>query len=95
MKEFIEYLLKQIVSTPAQIVVTETQVDGNFVYTIKAATEDLGTIIGKEGRNINSLRNMAKVKAIKDNIRIKIMVEDGKDHSETASAEESTNSETA
>ncbi len=93
MKEFIEYLLKQIVSTPEQISVEESQDEGIFVYTVKAATEDIGTIIGKEGRNINSLRNMAKVKAIKDNIRIKIVVEDGKDH--TAPTEEATNSDNA
>jgi predicted RNA-binding protein YlqC (UPF0109 family) len=79
MKEFIEYLLKQIVSKPESITVDEAQAEGLYVYTIHAAQEDLGTIIGKEGRNINSLRNMAKVKAIRDNVRIKIMVEDNKE----------------
>lgn len=77
MKEFIEYLVKNIVTHPEQVVITEINDNGFFIYTISAAQDDLGTIIGREGRNINSIRNVAKSKAIKDNIRIKIVVEDG------------------
>ena len=48
----------------------------------------MGTVIGKEGRNINSLRNLAKAKAIKDNIRIKIILEDTNPVANTAQTEE-------
>ena len=82
MKEFLEYLLKQVVTNPNALTITETKDQDVFVYTITAAPEDMGTIIGKEGRNINSLRNMAKVKAIRDDIRIRILVEDGEAESE-------------
>ncbi|MBN1162662.1 KH domain-containing protein [Patescibacteria group bacterium] len=76
MKEFIEYLLKQIVTNPDAISVTEEKEGDAFVYRIRAAQEDMGIIIGKEGRNINSLRNVAKAKAIKDNIFVKIILEE-------------------
>lgn len=78
MKDFIEYLVKQIVSNPQAVVVDETVVEDNiFVYTIHVADEDIGVVIGKAGRNINSLRNMAKAKAIRDNTRVRVIVADG------------------
>ena len=76
MKDFIEFLVKQIVSNPTEVSVSETTEDGIRVYKIKASPEDMGVIIGKEGRNIKSLRNLAKAKAIKDNERIKVIVEE-------------------
>lgn len=36
----------------------------------------MGIIIGKEGKTIRSLRNLAKAKAIRDNVRIQILLEE-------------------
>ena len=72
MKEFIEYLVKQLVNNPDEVEVTETQESGLLSYKIKVANEDMGIVIGKEGKNIKSIRNLAKSKAIKENIRINI-----------------------
>ncbi|EKD96336.1 MAG: hypothetical protein ACD_24C00087G0002 [uncultured bacterium] len=72
MKEFIEYLVKQLVNNPDEVEVTETQESGLLSYRIKVANEDMGIVIGKEGKNIKSIRNLAKSKAIKDNVRINI-----------------------
>ena len=72
MKEFIEYLVKQLVNNPNEVEVTETQESGLLSYRIKVANEDMGIVIGKEGKNIKSIRNLAKSKAIKDNVRINI-----------------------
>ncbi|GIW69662.1 MAG: UPF0109 protein [Patescibacteria group bacterium] len=76
MKEFIKYIVQQIVSQPDQVEVNEVNENGVFIYTISAAKEDMGTLIGKEGRNIKSIRNMAKAKAIKDNIRISVNIKE-------------------
>ncbi|EKD94939.1 MAG: hypothetical protein ACD_25C00149G0002, partial [uncultured bacterium] len=63
-------------SQPEAIEVEEVNEEGVFVYTISAAKEDMGTLIGKEGRNIKSIRNMAKAKAIKDDIRISVNIKE-------------------
>ena len=76
MKEFLEFLVKEIVSKPEEAKVTESKEDELFIYTIHVSTDDMGVVIGKEGKNIKSLRNVAKAKAIKDNIRIQIVIED-------------------
>lgn len=76
MKEFLEYILKEIAAKPENIEVEEIDENGFYTYKIRANEEDMGVIIGKEGRTIRSIRNMAKAKAIKDNIRIQIVLED-------------------
>lgn len=76
MKEFIEYLVKEIVSKPDEVVVDEIEDNGFFTYRITTHEEDMGMVIGKSGNNIRALRNLAKAKAIKDKVRIKIVVED-------------------
>lgn len=76
MREFVEYIVKQIVKNPQDITVTET-LDGDiYIYNISASPEDMGVLIGKEGRTIRSIRNLVKAKAIKDNLRIQINIVD-------------------
>jgi uncharacterized protein len=76
MKEFVEFLLKQFVNNPDAVVVTETM-DGNFhILNVKVSDEDMGMVIGKEGKTINSLRNLVRAKAIKDNVMVRVVLED-------------------
>ena len=74
MKQFIEYILKNIVSKPESVIVEESDDQGETLYSLTVAPEDMGIVIGKEGRNINAIRNMAKAKAIKENVRIRIFL---------------------
>ncbi len=74
MKQFIEYILKNIVSKPESVIVEESEDQGETLYSLTVAPEDMGIVIGKEGRNINAIRNMAKAKAIKENVRIRIFL---------------------
>jgi predicted RNA-binding protein YlqC (UPF0109 family) len=76
MREFIEFLVKEITSKPEEVSVKENQDDGVFIYSVHVSPEDMGVVIGKEGKTIKSIRNMAKAKAIKDNIRMQIILED-------------------
>jgi hypothetical protein len=76
MKEFLEFLVKGIVSKPEEVEISEAQSEGIYIYNIHVSDEDMGVVIGKDGKTIRSLRNMAKAKAIKDNIRIQIILEE-------------------
>lgn len=76
MKEFIQYLLTEIITKPEKLFVDEQEDNGIYVYNITADEEDMGIIIGKQGKNINALRNIVKAKAIKENKRVKIFVRD-------------------
>ena len=72
MKEFIEYLVKQMVVKEDEVEVTEDKQDSQTTIFIKVAPEDMGMVIGKEGKNIRGIRALAKAKAIKDNIRVNV-----------------------
>lgn len=76
MKDFIEYILRQIVSKPEQIEILETDEEGLKIFKIHVATEDMGTVIGKEGHTVKSIRDLIRAKAIKDNVRVRVVVED-------------------
>ena len=76
MKEFLEFLIKQITSKPEEIEITENREDDTFIYHIKVSEDDMGIVIGKEGKTIKSLRNLAKAKAIRDNIRIQVLLDE-------------------
>lgn len=74
MKEFLEFILKEIVKNPDQIEVEE-EIEGTLRrYNICAAKDDMGLIIGKEGKTIRSIRAIMKAKAIKEGIKIYINV---------------------
>lgn len=72
MQEFLNYLVLSIVKNPDDVKVEEI-IDGTtFNYQISVNPEDMGLVIGKEGRIIRSIRALAKSKAIKDGIMINI-----------------------
>jgi predicted RNA-binding protein YlqC (UPF0109 family) len=63
MKELIEYITKSLVSNPAAVTIKETAADGASVFELKVAKEDLGRIIGKQGRTAKSLRALLNAAA--------------------------------
>jgi predicted RNA-binding protein YlqC (UPF0109 family) len=88
MKDFIEFLVKGICEKPEEVIVKETKEDDSFVYDIKVSDEDMGIVIGRSGKTIRSLRNLAKAKAIKDNIRIQLMLEESDEYDSSKDEEE-------
>lgn len=78
MKDFLESVVKNIVEQPDQVVISEDSAEGRITLTIKVADEDMGRIIGKDGKVINSIRMIMRVMAIRQNVRIRIDLEDNK-----------------
>lgn len=76
MKNLLTFLIIHLVSQPDQVEVHESEENGIKTYRISAAEEDIGRIIGKHGRIIQSVRNIAKIRAIKERVKIAIIVDD-------------------
>lgn len=76
MREFIEYLIKQITSKSEEVEIIESNEEGVLLYKIHVSKEDMGTVIGKEGHTIKALRDLVRAKAIKDNVRVRLLVEE-------------------
>lgn len=72
MKQTLEYLLSSLVDEKDKVDISETDENGLTTFTITLAKDDMGKIIGKEGKVIRSIRNAMKIKAIKEGKRINI-----------------------
>lgn len=73
MKEFLEYLVKSIVKNEDAVSIEESaDLNGSPLLKLTVGQEDMGLIIGKEGKTIKSLRNILKAKAVKENKRINV-----------------------
>ncbi|NQY22637.1 MAG: RNA-binding protein [Arcobacter sp.] len=72
---FIENYAKLIVSCPDEVKVSKEQIDETFAeITIKANSNDIGKLIGKNGNMINALKTMANGCKAKDGVSYKIQV---------------------
>ena len=72
MKELLEYMLKNILEK--DFTVSEEDENGFIVYKVTATQDEIGKIIGKGGKTINALKNILKIRAIKEDKKIDIQV---------------------
>jgi len=74
MKKLLEFLVKTIVDSPKDVSVKENQEGDEITLELKVNPEDIKVVIGKEGKTIKALRELVKIKAIKEKKRIRINV---------------------
>ena len=72
MKKILETLLSYLVTNPSSVNVEELDNGNNVTLTVKVAKEDMGRIIGKDGKIIQALRSLLKIKAIKEGKRVEL-----------------------
>ncbi len=70
MKELVQYLAKSLVNNPDAVEVKETEGDTASVLELKVAKEDLGRIIGKQGRTAKSIRTILNAAASRTNRKV-------------------------
>jgi predicted RNA-binding protein YlqC (UPF0109 family) len=70
MTELIEFLVKALVEEPEKVVVEELEEDGDLVYEVTVADDDLGRVIGKGGRVANAIRTITKAAAVRIDRRV-------------------------
>ena len=77
MKEFIEYIAKQLVDKPENIVVEETNPDKSTIaFILKADKDDIGKVIGKQGKHANSIRVLLNAVGAKGGHRTTLQILD-------------------
>jgi uncharacterized protein len=72
MKDTLQFIVAAIVDNPDAVSVDEQNEEGILNLIISVAQEDMGKVIGKEGKVIRSIRNIMKIKAMKYDKHIKI-----------------------
>ena len=76
MKNTLQFIVSSIVDNPDEVSIDEQLEDGITNLTITVNTNDIGKVIGKEGKVIRSIRNIMKIKAIKLGYRINVTIAD-------------------
>ncbi|MCA9936410.1 MAG: KH domain-containing protein [Anaerolineales bacterium] len=74
MKELVEYIVKSLVDHPDDVSVAEIAERGATVLELSVAREDMGRVIGKGGRVINSIRALVDVQAAKLGQRVTLEI---------------------
>jgi predicted RNA-binding protein YlqC (UPF0109 family) len=65
MKELIEYIARALVDNPEQVTVSEVEGNQTSVLELKVAKEDLGKVIGKQGRTARAMRTILSAASAK------------------------------
>ena len=70
MKELVEVIAKALVDHPEGVFVAEKDTEEALVVELKAADDDMGKVIGKQGRIAKSIRSVVKAAASKDDRKV-------------------------
>jgi len=65
MKELISYIARALVDNPEQVTVSEVEGNQTSVLELKVAKEDLGKVIGKQGRTARAMRTILSAASAK------------------------------
>jgi uncharacterized protein len=74
MKELVHYLAKSLVNNPGAVEITETASADASILQLKVAKEDLGRIIGRQGRTAKSIRTLVNAAAAISNRKVALEI---------------------
>ncbi len=74
MKEMLETIAKYLVNNPDQVTVTEVEGEQSVILELRVAQEDMGRVIGKEGKIAKAIRTLVKANAAKLNKRVNVEI---------------------
>ena len=76
MKELVRFLAQQLVNNPDAVEVRETRGDAETLLELRVAKEDLGRVIGKQGRTAQSIRTILNAAAARNNRKVTLEIKE-------------------
>ncbi|HHU90421.1 MAG TPA: KH domain-containing protein [Clostridiaceae bacterium] len=74
MKELLENIARSLVDNPDEVSVTEVEDDQSLILELRVAEDDMGKVIGKQGRIAKAIRVVMKAAAIKEKKRVVVEI---------------------
>ncbi|MEG0238275.1 MAG: KH domain-containing protein [Clostridium sp.] len=74
MKELVEIIAKSLVDKPEGVSVTEVQGEQSVILELRVDPDDMGKVIGKQGRIAKAIRTVVKAAAIKEEKRVVVEI---------------------
>ena len=75
-KDFLEYIVKSIVSNPNDVQVERTVDEMGVLLTLKINPSDMGYVIGRKGQTAQAMRTLLKIIGAKNNSRVNLKIYD-------------------
>ncbi len=74
MKELVEYIARSLVDNPDEVNVTEVEGEKSIVLELRVAQEDMGKVIGKQGKIAKAIRTLTRATAAKEGKRVVVEI---------------------
>ena len=74
MKELLENIAKLLVDNPDQVSVNEVEGEKSLIRELRVANDDMGKVIGKQGRIAKAIRTVMKAAAVRNNKRVVVEI---------------------
>lgn len=76
MEKLLELIIKSIVGQPKKVKIKKEEKEGFVNFSLKVDPEDLKIVIGKKGKTIRAIRNLLRLRAIKEGIRVNLELQE-------------------
>jgi predicted RNA-binding protein YlqC (UPF0109 family) len=73
-KQLLEIIVKALVDNPEMVTVNEIAGEASIILELRVASEDMGKVIGKQGRIAKAIRTVVKAAAVKENKRVVVEI---------------------
>lgn len=74
MKELVEYMAKSVVNDHEAVIVREIEGNNAIILELSVTPDDMGRVIGKQGRVANAMRTLLRVAAVKEGKRVTLEI---------------------
>jgi predicted RNA-binding protein YlqC (UPF0109 family) len=75
-REFVEFIIKSIVTNPDAVEVGRTVDELGVLLTVKVAAEDMGLLLGRNGSTAKSIRTLSRIVGMRNNARVNLRIEE-------------------
>lgn len=75
MKNLLEFLLVHLVAQPEAVEVEEEAGSNGPIFHLRVSADDVGRIIGRQGKTIRAIRKIAQVRAMKDGLFVQVVLD--------------------
>ncbi len=76
MEALIRYIASSLVDKPEEVEIRASEAEGGHLYELKVAGEDVGKVIGRDGRTVNAIRTLLAAAAQRQGTRARLEILD-------------------
>jgi|SRR3989344_1916934 len=75
-KDFVEFIVKQIVNHPEDVMITRQVDEMGVLLSVKVHKEDMGLLIGRQGSTAKAIRTLVRIIGTRNNARVNLRIEE-------------------